>query len=110
MQASAVDALGWLAAGLTAATFLCTEMRRLRLLALSANLAFIAYGTLANLTPVLTLHLLLAPVNLWQLVRISRRAVASSKCSMAAADPRGVGRDSSEPQIPKVGSAHSSAS
>ena len=70
-----IEALGWLAAGLTAATFACTDMRRLRLLALAANLAFIAYGAGAGLAPVLALHLALAPLNLWRLVQLQRRAM-----------------------------------
>ena len=43
---SVLDAqfLGWLAAVLTLATFICRDMRRLRLLALAANAAFIGYG------------------------------------------------------------------
>jgi len=61
------ETLGWVAAGLTLATFICRDMRRLRLLALAANAAFIAYGALAQLLPVLMLHLLLVPVNLWRL-------------------------------------------
>ena len=59
--------LGWAAAGLTLATFICCDMRRLRLLALAANAAFIAYGAVAQLLPVLMLHLALVPVNLWRL-------------------------------------------
>jgi len=61
------ETLGWVAAGLTLAAFICRDMRRLRLLALAANAAFIAYGALAQLLPVLMLHLLLVPVNLWRL-------------------------------------------
>ena len=60
-------ALGWAAALLTLLTFLCADMRRLRLLALAANAAFIAYGSAAELLPVLVLHLSLVPVNLWRL-------------------------------------------
>ena len=59
--------LGWTAALLTLLTFFCVDMRRLRLLALAANAAFIAYGTVAELLPVLALHLALVPVNLWRL-------------------------------------------
>ena len=55
------QALGWAAAMLT---FVCDDMRRLRLLALAANAAFIAYGTAADLLPVLALHLTLVPANL----------------------------------------------
>jgi len=45
MTAFDVQTLGWLAAGLKLATFVCRDMRRLRLLALAANAAFIGYGT-----------------------------------------------------------------
>jgi len=62
-----VEWVGWAAAGLTLATFICRDMRRLRLLALAANAAFIAYGAVAQLLPVLMLHLALVPVNLWRL-------------------------------------------
>lgn len=62
-----VEWLGWTAAVLTLATFVCRDMRRLRLLALAANAAFIAYGATAQLLPVLMLHLALVPVNLWRL-------------------------------------------
>jgi hypothetical protein len=41
-------------------------MRRLRPPALAANAAFIAYGTSAELLPVMVLHLALVPVNLWR--------------------------------------------
>ena len=61
------QALGWVAALLTLLTFICADMRRLRLLALAANAAFIAYGTSAELLPVMVLHLALVPVNLWRL-------------------------------------------
>jgi hypothetical protein len=65
--AELADALGWAAAALTLLTFVSGEMRRLRLLALAANAAFIGYGALAGLLPVLALHLTLVPVNLWRL-------------------------------------------
>ncbi len=63
----AVDLAGWLAATLTLMTFVCRDMRRLRMLGLAANVAFIAYGAAAGLLPVLALHTMLAPVNLWRL-------------------------------------------
>ncbi len=68
------DVLGWTAAVLTLLTFVCRDMRRLRLLALAANAAFIAYGALAQLLPVLALHLALVPVNLWRLNQTLRPA------------------------------------
>ena len=56
--------LGWAAALPTLLTFFSSDMRRLRLLALAANTTFIAYGSMAELLPVLVLHLALVPVNL----------------------------------------------
>ena len=61
------ETMGWAAALLTLLTFVSSDMRRLRLLALAANATFIAYGTAANLLPVMVLHLALVPVNLWRL-------------------------------------------
>lgn len=60
------DALGWLAAGLMVATFGCRDVRAMRPLAVAANLAFIGYGVAAWLLPVLALHALLLPINLWR--------------------------------------------
>jgi hypothetical protein len=71
-----VQILGWLAAALTLATFVCRDMRRLRLLAMAANAAFIGYGAAAQLLPVLMLHLALMPVNLWRLAQTFRPAPA----------------------------------
>lgn len=64
------DAFGWLASALTLLTFLCTDMRRLRYAALGANVAFIGYGAMAQLWPVLALHMLLVPVNLRRLIQM----------------------------------------
>jgi hypothetical protein len=60
------DALGWLAAGLMVATFGCRDASAMRPLAVATNLAFIGYGIVASLPPVLTLHLVLLPINLWR--------------------------------------------
>lgn len=64
---SAADLVGWLAAALTYLTFFCRDVRRLRCMALAANAAFIGYGLVAGILPVLALHLLLVPLNLWRL-------------------------------------------
>ena len=77
------DTFGWLAAGLTWLTFFCGDMRRLRLLALGANAAFIAYASMVNLWPVLMLHLALVPVNLWRLTQVLQ-APAPQKPAPAA--------------------------
>lgn len=85
-----IEALGWLAAGLTLATFVCRDMRRLRLLALAANAAFIAYGASAALLPVLALHLALVPVNLWRLNQVFRAAPAGADAGPAGSGHRGL--------------------
>lgn len=60
------DVLGWCAAALMVATFACRDARRMRPLAVATNLAFIGYGVAAALAPVLALHALLLPINLWR--------------------------------------------
>lgn len=66
------DALGWAAAALTLAAFSCDDMLRLRCTALMANAAFIAYGLAAELWPVLALHFVLVPINVWRLLSTLR--------------------------------------
>lgn len=75
--------LGWAAAALTLLTFSCTNMQRLRLLALSANGAFVAYALMAGLTPVLALHFTLIPVNLYRLVQARERQRAEAAVALA---------------------------
>ena len=48
------------------------DMVALRCMAIASNLAFIAYGVLADLGPVLVLHLLLLPVNVGPAGRLAR--------------------------------------
>jgi hypothetical protein len=62
-----IDIAGYLAAGLVLATFCTRSMGKLRSIALASNVAFITYGCLANLTPVLILHAILLPVNVYRL-------------------------------------------
>jgi len=66
------EMLGYLASGLVLATFATNDLRRLRLIAILSNLAFIAYGGLAWLPPVLLLHLLLLPLNVLRLADIGK--------------------------------------
>jgi len=79
------EALGWAAALLTLLTFVSIDMRRLRLLALAANAAFIAYGTAAQLLPVMVLHLALVPVNLWRLNQAFRRSPSPQPAKLTPA-------------------------
>jgi hypothetical protein len=91
---TAIDVVGWLAASLTLVTFVCSDMRRLRLAAIGANLAFIGYGSAAGLWPVLALHLMLTPLNLWRLQQLRSAAppvpalAAPAQLSARAALPR----------------------
>lgn len=59
--------LGWVAAALVLTTFCCKRMVSLRIIAIASNLAFIGYGYLAGLGPILALHLIMLPLNGWRL-------------------------------------------
>jgi CRP/FNR family cyclic AMP-dependent transcriptional regulator len=66
---TAVDGLGFLAAGLVLLTFCMNRLVPLRAIAITSNLAFILYGYRAGIQPVLVLHLVLLPVNLIRLLQ-----------------------------------------
>jgi hypothetical protein len=70
---SGVDLVGYLAAGLVLGTFCMRNMLTLRSTAVASNLAFITYGLLSDIGPVLGLHLLLLPINLMHLLCAARR-------------------------------------
>ena len=55
-QTILTDAIGYVAAGLVFATFCATRMASLRSLAIASNVAFIGYGFLDGLWPILILH------------------------------------------------------
>jgi CRP/FNR family cyclic AMP-dependent transcriptional regulator len=74
---SFVESLGYFASALVLATFCMRDIVALRCVAIASNLAFIAYGGLADLGPVLMLHLLLLPVNALRLT--AWRASASDR-------------------------------
>jgi hypothetical protein len=65
------DLAGWLAAGLTLATFSMQSMSRLRASAIAANVCFITYGLLSGLYPVIVLHALLLPCNALRLYQLT---------------------------------------
>src|SRR5688500_4467065 len=68
----ASDLLGYAAAGLVLLTFLAQSMGTLRVVAIASNVMFIGYALLADVTPVLLLHVLLLPLNAWRLWQASR--------------------------------------
>ncbi len=63
------DVVGWTAAALMVATFWCERGASLRCCAIAANLAFIVYGWLGGILPVMALHLLLLPINGFRLLK-----------------------------------------
>lgn len=81
------DLTGWCAAALMVATFACTEERHMRPLALATNIAFIGYAMLAGLLPVLAVHLLLLPINLWRCCVLRVRSFARASAPAARARP-----------------------
>ncbi len=65
-----IDFLGFSAALSVLASFCMTTIVALRTLALLSNILFMLYGLCAHIYPVLILHLILLPVNLFKLRRI----------------------------------------
>jgi hypothetical protein len=61
---------GYVASTLVLCTFVAKDMRVLRIVAIFSNLAFITYGTIEWLPPVLFLHLVLLPLNIFRLAEI----------------------------------------
>jgi hypothetical protein len=67
--------IGYFASIMVLMTFATKDMRRLRLLGIMSNLAFISYGALCWLPPVLCLHLVLLPVNVVRLMELHKSKV-----------------------------------
>ena len=99
-----VEGIGYLAASLVLATFYMKSMDALRLAAIASNMAFIAYGYFAHLAPVLLLHALLLPINIYRLVEpVSPDASKCRKGPLAAvgrsAARLGIVRSALEPDV-----------
>lgn len=82
-----VEAFGYLGGLMTLATFSMKTMLHLRIVGIVANLAFITYGVLGQVHPVLVLHLTLLPLNAWrlrQLLQLTRQIkdISASKLSI----------------------------
>ena len=91
---NAYEPVGYLASLLVLATFCMRDMMSLRLVAIASNIAFIAYGSLADISPVLLLHAVLLPVNMLRLSESVRSALrrraeatncAAGRCARSAA-------------------------
>src|ERR1700677_2370278 len=83
---------GYVASAFVLATFCMSSMRRLRLMAIASNFAFIYYAAVADLYPVLILHSVLLPVNVtrltqMQLARVTgKRLLARTTVALPAED------------------------
>lgn len=66
------DMLGWVAAAMTLAAFMMRSMMPLRWCAIGSNCAFIGYGLLSHVWPVLLLHSVLLPFNIVRLIEMRR--------------------------------------
>ena len=64
---AASELAGFIASSLVLLTFAMKDMRLLRITAIFSNVAFIAYGTLHWLAPIIALHVLLLPINIFHL-------------------------------------------
>jgi CRP/FNR family transcriptional regulator, cyclic AMP receptor protein len=81
-----IEAAGYLASALVLATFCMKTMIPLRGAAICSNVAFIVYGFYDNLYPVLILHGILLPLNVWralQMLRLIRKVEAASKSDLS---------------------------
>jgi hypothetical protein len=74
---------GYVASTLVVSTFVAKDMRLLRTIAIFSNLAFIVYGTIEWLPPVLFLHLVLLPLNIVRLAEVVRATRSTSDLSQA---------------------------
>lgn len=87
----APEALGYVASAAVLATFCMRDMGALRATAIASNVAFIAYGALAAVHPVLLLHLVLLPINahrLLEALRTRRARVAAAARPACVTDAR----------------------
>jgi hypothetical protein len=80
------DIIGYLASGLVVLTFYMREMLPLRLAAMASNCAFLCYGVALGLGPVVVLHSLLLPLNIWRLVEMRPRG-QSGASAYSQTDP-----------------------
>jgi hypothetical protein len=92
---SVIDGVGFGAAGLVLATFCMRSMNALRWVAIASNVAFIAYGYLGHLAPVLLLHALLLPVNIYRLTQLRGTHLAADPAEARREAEHGAGQRAS---------------
>lgn len=70
------DSIGYLASILVVLTFYMDQMIALRITAVLSNIAFLAYGISLELGPVVALHGVLLPLNIWRLRQLRQNRAA----------------------------------
>ena len=86
---SLTQLIGYVASGLVLTTFCFSDPIRLRVFALASNIAFIAYGCYGQVYPVMVLHIVLLPINLFHLARLLQ---ISGRVAMLMARRRSMNR------------------
>ncbi|MGB5454062.1 MAG: cyclic nucleotide-binding domain-containing protein [Sedimenticolaceae bacterium] len=76
-----IEMCGYLAGALVLLTFYTKTMIQLRYIAICSNFAFIIYATLVQLNPILVLHALLLPLNLFRLWQLKKLIADVSEAS-----------------------------
>jgi hypothetical protein len=78
------ELVGYVASALVVLTFYMKDMTSLRVVAMFSNIAFLAYGASLGLGPVIFLHSMLLPLNLWRLAQIERPTVRDAAAHVRA--------------------------
>lgn len=76
------EIIGYIASALVLLTFCMRTMIPLRMAAIASNVAFITYGALGGIYPVLILHVILLPLNAYRTIemyRLVRRVGAAAR-------------------------------
>src|SRR4051812_39155805 len=69
---NALELLGYLGGVLVFSTFYLKTMIPLRVVAIGSNVVYIAYSAMSGLVPILLLHALLMPLNIWRLIQVKQ--------------------------------------
>lgn len=104
------DFIGYLASVLVVLTFYMDQMIALRITAVLSNIAFLAYGISLELGPVVVLHGVLLPLNIWRLRQLRQTRASRDVGTAPARNAKGTTHLSGEVQytgrqayLPKLG-------
>jgi hypothetical protein len=75
---SALDAVGWVATAVFAASYFCKDPARLRLVQAAAALLWIVYGVALQAAPVVVANAVVASLAAWSALRSTRAGAAKS--------------------------------